>query len=135
MAISTGYRILLVGGLIALSSAVYARPASYVPDDQWTEKAWKCKEAGKSLIEIESRRLPTETLTKLKVADLRIGNRSIQSSSVKGLDSFVGSLDAVQTLSSGCGWTGEFVFIRGYVRGRTDPTATEQQEFFVPYAR
>lgn len=135
MAISSECRVLLMGGLIAFSSVADARPASYVPDDQWTERAWKCKEAGKSLIEIESRRLPTETRTNLKVADLRIGDRSIQSGSVKGLDAFVGSLDAVQTVSVGCGWTGEFVFIRGYVRGRSDPTATEQQEFFVPYAR
>ena len=130
------WSLVLVGGCLVLwSVAAYPRPASYVPDHQWNKKSWQCKKAGKSQIEIESFRLPTEFVTNLKVIDLRINGWRVKPSSVQGLDHFVATLDAIQTISGGCGWTGEFVFIRGFARGRSDPRATEEKEFFIRYVR
>lgn len=127
---------LLIGGCVGLSAEVaHARPDSYVPRHQWTKEAWRCDKAGKSSIEIESLRLPTSFITNLKVIELRINGRTIPSSSVKDLDAFVGTLDAAQTIAGFCGWTGEFVFIRGFVRGRSDPRATEERKFFIRYVR
>ena len=125
----------LIGVSLALSGAAHARPASYVPDHQWSQEAWQCKQAGKSLIEIESFRPPTSFTTTLKVIDLRINGRRVASESVKGLNEFVGTLDAVQNIVGSCGWTGEFVIIFGFVHGRSDPRATERRQFFIPYVR
>lgn len=128
-------RLLAAGCAVLTVQTVHAKPASYVPDRQWTKEAWQCKTAGKSSIELESLRQPTSFITNLKVVDLRINRRKIRSTSVTGLDAFVATLDALQVISGRCGWTGEFVIIRGFVRGRSDPKVSEEQQFFIPYAR
>jgi hypothetical protein len=112
-----------------------ARPDSYVPDHQWKKAAWQCRKAGKSSIEIESLRLPTKFVAGIKVVDLRINGRKVDPRSIQGLDDFVGTLDAVDMISGRCGWTGEYVFVRGFQRALKKSGATEEKEFFIRYVR
>lgn len=132
---STPGQCLMAACLLPMTVAASARPAMYVPDHQWTKEAWQCKKQGVSLIEIERVRDPSSTSAVLKVNDLQINGRKIQSSSVEGLDIFIASLQGVRTITSGCGWTGEFVIIFGTVPGRAFSEPIERREFFVPYVR
>ena len=131
----TWLRLLGCSYLVATAQVGAARPASYVPDQQWTKEAWKCREAAGSFVEIERVRLATATVADLRVAGLQVDGKPIVPEKVEGLEEFLAGLGEVQAISGGCGWTGEFILIRGFVREGPDLRATREQRFFIPYRR
>jgi hypothetical protein len=126
--------ILFACGILPLAQAANARPASYVPDTQWDRKSWKCKEGSRSSVEIEGVRIPTATVADLRVSDLQIDARKVDADSIDGLNDFLSQLGGIQSISGHCGWTGEFIFIRGFVRDGPDLRVTREKQFFIPYS-
>jgi len=130
-----GLTLALVGSILLLAQAAHSRPASYVPDQQWDKKSWKCKEGRPSFIEIERIRIPTATVADLRVVALQINAKAVDAGSVDGLNGFLAQLSGIQAISGTCGWTGEFIFIRGFVRDGPDLKVTRERRFFIPYSR
>lgn len=129
-------RLFAASCFVMLAQATSAQHLMYAPSREWTKQAWQCRNRAVSLVEIERLRAPTSMRSDLKVVDLRINGRKVRSSSVRGLDEFVASLDAVRAVTSRCGGGhGEAVFIDGFVHGRANPRDTELREFFIRYAQ
>jgi len=129
------WQLVLYGCLAVASQAASARPASYVPDQQWNKKAWRCREGAASFIEVAHDRPAISTVADLRISGLQMDGKPVRPQSVDGLEEFVANLGAIESISGRCGWTGEFIFIRGFVRQGPDLRVTQEKEFFVPYRR
>lgn len=125
----------LCGVGLIFAYPVVAKDVMYVPDYSVLKKSWRCNDRHLSALEIERTRIPTTDRPNLRISSLKLNGTDVRPSSIDGLESFVASLDEIQTISSRCGAVGETVIVFGFLRGRPNSAASERRQFFVPYAR